>query len=371
MIKNILASNYDLTNISSAAAEAYMRSTDQLLTQVANQLLAHPQSKALIGGNPQEVMKDLHQKHAISMATALKINSYELLEKTVLWMYRTYLARGFRSDYFSTELLAWQQAIKQSFDNPDHANELLAIYQWLLDHHQEMIEQSLAGADLPFAAQREANKLQQVFISLLLQGDTQGALKLADDFIKTAQDLKHFYLEVVWPSMVEVGKLWEADKVSVAEEHLATAIVGRVMAALYPRFAHYTVTRGKAIVSAGPNEFHEIGARMCADFLELDGWDVTYLGANTPADEILAILERTQPFLVALSIATVFNLEKAGDVIRSIKANPATSAIKVIVGGHSFSEMPQLWQMLHADAYAADAETALRIANDWWNARAR
>jgi methanogenic corrinoid protein MtbC1 len=181
--------------------------------------------------------------------------------------------------------------------------------------------------------------------------------------------LKHFYLDIIWPAMYRIGLLWETNQITVAEEHLATAIVGRVMAALYPRFAQFKVTRGTAIVSAGPNEFHEVGARMVADFMEMDGWDVTYLGANTPVAEILSILKRQKPFMLALSVATVFNLDTAQQVIRVIKDDHETKDIKIMVGGLAFNGMPELWRNLGADGYAANADCALPVLNDWWQAR--
>ena len=108
---------------------------------------------------------------------------------------------------------------------------------------------------------------------------------------------------------------------------------------------------------------------MVADFLEMEGWDVTYLGANTPAAEIITFLKKHEPFLVALSVATVFNLDAARQVIEKIKSNEKTSDIKVMVGGLAFSSMPHLWQDFGADGYANGADDAARTANEWWQAR--
>jgi methanogenic corrinoid protein MtbC1 len=262
--------------------------------------------------------------------------------------------------------VAWQVAIHECLGGSDKKTEILAVYRWMVEHHEDMIKLSLSGEGLSFFIQHEANEMQQIFLSLLLHGDTQGCLKLAGQSILTADDLKHFYLDVVWPAMTRIGYLWESNQISVAEEHLATAIVGRVMASLYPRFALFETTRGKAIVSAGPNEFHEVGARMVADFMEMDGWDVTYLGANTPAQEFLGIIKQHKPFVVALSVATVFNLDSARHIIQMIKEDQEYRNIKVMVGGLAFNGMPLLWQAIGADGYAADAESALRVTDNWW-----
>ena len=157
--------------------------------------------------------------------------------------------------------------------------------------------------------------------------------------------------------------------ISVAEEHVATAIVGRIAAALYPRFASVDAYRGEAVVTAGQNEFHELGARMLADLLEMEGWDVTYLGANTPKEELLVNLKQKKPFMVALSIATVFNLNQVRQTIEMIKTDTETRDIKIMVGGLAFNGMPQLWDDFGADGYAADADQGTLAANAWWERR--
>lgn len=366
MIEKILASCRELPSVPSEAAEAYAYATERLLNQVNVQLEATPELRDLIGRNPIDMMHTNHRNHAAFMTTVFRINSFELLARTVPWVYRTYHAKGFSYDYFPVELAAWQSAIHDCMENTEHASHILAAYAWLLQHHEEMITLSLTGEGLSFSVQHEANEMQQIFLSLLLHGDTQGCLKLVDQSIQTVEALKHFYLEVIWPAMYRIGQLWESNQISVAEEHVATAIVGRVMAALYPRFALFETTKGKVIVSAGPNEFHEIGARMVADFMEMDGWDVTYLGANTPASELLHSIRQIKPFVVALSVATVFNLDSALQIIRMIHDDHETRGIKIMVGGLAFNGMPHLWQTIGADGYAADAESALRVTAGWW-----
>ena len=222
---------------------------------------------------------------------------------------------------------------------------------------------------LTFSLQKETTEMQEVLLLLLLHGDSKGSLQLVQQSVQTVDDIKHFYLDVVCPVMYRIGLLWERNEISVAEEHVATAIVGRITAALYPLFANVDAYRGKVVVTAGPNEFHGLGARMLADFLEMEGWDVTYLGANTPQEELIAILKQQKPFMVALSVATMFNLDNARQTIEMIKADPETRDIKIMVGGLAFNGMPRLWHDLGADGSTADASKGALLANVWWEKR--
>jgi methanogenic corrinoid protein MtbC1 len=365
MTTDIIVNTSDLGGISPHAAKAYEKAMEGLVNHVNDELEANHDILELIGGNPFDLMRNNHTNHAAFMTTVLKIGSYELLAKTIPWVYRTYRARGFSYDYFPVELAAWKHAIEKILDY-GCATEVSKIYDWMIRNHENMISISVSGEGLTISPGNETTEMQQILLSLLLNGDSRGSLHLVNQYVQTIADLKHFYLDVICPVMYRIGLLWERNEISVAEEHVATAIVGRITAALYPRFANIEPSRGKVVVTAGFNEFHELGARMLADFLEMEGWNVTYLGANTPNEELLAILKKHKPFMAALSIATVFNLDNACQAIEMIKGDDETRGIKILVGGLAFNGMPRLWINFGADGYAADAEKGALSANAWW-----
>ena len=105
---------------------------------------------------------------------------------------------------------------------------------------------------------------------------------------------------------------------------------------------------------------------MVADILELDGWDVTYLGANIPQEELVKMLRQKRPFLLALSVATVFNLEKAQMLITAVKKIPELSTTRILVGGLAFSSVPRLWQEFGADGYATNLADVTVRCDQWW-----
>lgn len=368
MITPLIESLSDVQAVSADAAESYGKEAKGLVNHVNNELEARPDILELIGGNPIELMRNNHRNHAAFMTTVFKIGNYELLARTVPWVYRAYRARGFSYDYFPVELAAWKRAAESGLDCA-HSAEIARVYDWMICHHGEMIQLSISGEGLAFSVQKETTEVQQVLLAMLLHGDSRGSLQLVSQSVRTIEDIKHFYLDVVCPVMYRIGLLWEKNEISVAEEHVATAIVGRIAATLYPRFANVDPYRGKAVVTAGPNEFHEVGARMLADFLEMEGWEVIYLGANTPKEELLAILRQHKPFMVALSVTTVFSLANARQAIDAIKADPETRDVKIMVGGLAFNGMPQLWRDFGAEGYAGDANAATLSANAWWDGK--
>lgn len=366
---NLITNNLaEVFPISSDASESYGKVLAELVDYVNTKLELNPKIHQLIGGNPLYLMHNNHKNHAMFMGTVFKMNSSELLANTIPWVYRAYRARGFSYDYFIVEIEAWKDAINKYLDK-SLANEIIKVYNWMIANHETMINLSLKNEGLNFSPKGESNEMQEALLSLLLHGDIKGCFKLVNESVHTVDDLKYFYLGVVCPVMYRIGLLWENNEISVAEEHLATAIVGRIITALYAKFANVDVHRGKVVITGVPNEFHELGARIVADFLEINGWDVTYLGADTPLNEIITILQKHKPFVLGLSVATVFNLDNAKKVIQAIKQDNDIKDVNIIVGGLAFNGLPSLWSNLGADGYAEDADKALAIANELWNKR--
>lgn len=146
--------------------------------------------------------------------------------------------------------------------------------------------------------------------------------------------LAPLYEGLVRRSLYEVGELWEQGKISVAKEHLATAISESLLNLTYPRlFAQPRVDRS-AVVTCVANEYHQIGGKMVADVFELHGWRGYFLGANTPVDAVNSLVAEKHPQVVALSAASALNLNRLVKSTREIRA--AFPAVPILVGGQAF-----------------------------------
>jgi len=113
------------------------------------------------------------------------------------------------------------------------------------------------------------------------------ALRVAIDQALLLDSTEQAFAEVLAPALVEIGELWARGEVSVAQEHLAS---GAVRSALQRMLADRRGrVRGVAVLACAPGEWHEIGPLMLAVLLRADGWQVAYLGPNTPAADAVAL----------------------------------------------------------------------------------
>jgi len=125
------------------------------------------------------------------------------------------------------------------------------------------------------------------------------------------------------------------------------------------------------VVMAVSGEHHVIGPTMVCDLLRADGWDVLFPGGNLGVRHALELLKRAAPQLLALSATLAEHLAGADDLVAAVRGHAARGrAPRILVGGQAFDGRPRLWQEIGADAAAADAADAVRIANRLINRRA-
>jgi methanogenic corrinoid protein MtbC1 len=324
----------------------------------------NPAINDLIGNNPLVVMRDNHKNHAQFMATVFTIGNYELLARTIPWVYRAYSGHKFTYDYITIHLQTWLKAI-DSHINVANTKEIKAVYNWMIDKHQLMISLSQERQIEPPPVKPDWMETKNNFLSALLDGDTQKCIEISNESIKTKNDIESFYLQIIQPVMYEIGMLWERGEISVAREHLASAIVSRILSTNGMRGFSVQKNKGKAVICASPNEFHEIGAWMISDVLEYEGWQVKYLGANMPKEDLIDLLTDFKPNLLALSVTMPYNILKTKEIISDIKSNSNLSKIKILIGGRAFNDTADLWHTAGADAFASDVQKMKAIVNSW------
>jgi methanogenic corrinoid protein MtbC1 len=171
------------------------------------------------------------------------------------------------------------------------------------------------------------------------------------------------YLQVFQPALQEVGHRWALGDLSVADEHLATAVTHQLLDEVSPRMRAVPWGGRLAVVSSTPDELHALGARMVADFLEADGWEVLQLGAATPADDLVALVEREAPDMVALSTTTPRSLPGIADVLQQLRrAHPRPL---IVVGGQFWTaEAARTALELGADVVERDPRTLVAILRE-------
>jgi methanogenic corrinoid protein MtbC1 len=163
------------------------------------------------------------------------------------------------------------------------------------------------------------------------------------------------------PALYTIGLMWQRNEITVAQEHLATAIAQNIMAQLFAAADFAPPLDRKALFAAVPESQHALGARMVSDAFEVAGWSVQYLGANTPIDALVAQVDIWRPEVVGISASLVQQLSALKETVDTLRAALGTQCPHILVGGIPINQIEGIWRWTGADAWSPDAEKAVSI----------
>lgn len=292
--------------------------------------------------------------HLLYLAEALQANDEALFTEYLAWVKSLFKSLSFPDDVLTTSLDCTRQALSAAF-KPQEIHTALRLI--------EIGEQSLAQP-LPDSTSYLGTQdlLANQFLGFLLAGNRQNASRLILEAVQNKKmTVQEVYLNVFQKTQREIGRLWQTNQISVAQEHFCTAATQMIMSQLYPYIFNGARKDHRLVMACVGGELHEIGARMVADFFEMHGWDTYFLGANTPPESILKTAQERNADILGLSVTMTFHIETARSIIETLRQKP-NNKTRVWVGGYPFNLSPQLWQKIGADGYAPDAESALQLS---------
>lgn len=205
------------------------------------------------------------------------------------------------------------------------------------------------------------------FETALLAGDHLIALNILYGSIDEGHSLIEIEHHIIQPALYMIGEKWQSNQVSVAQEHIATAIAQSVMTAGLLRSVPHSATNKRVLLACVEGNNHAVGLRMLADAFQLNGWEVQYLGANVPSSALVGQIAEWRPDLAGLSVSFAHHLQTVKQVIVQLQQRLGGDRPVTMVGGLAINRYKQLAQMVGADAYCADAQAAVQFANQILN----
>jgi methanogenic corrinoid protein MtbC1 len=193
---------------------------------------------------------------------------------------------------------------------------------------------------------------------------------IIDKLDKKEIDILTLYREVLTPAQNQLV-CWQDETFCIWKEHVRTSIIRTIIECCYPyvvcEIEKYGGPReGKVLIGCPKEEYHEIGARMAADFFTLLGFDVIFVGANTPQKELMEALEHVKPKIIGISVTNIYNLVAAKDLVEDLKALRKEKSLdfKIVVGGNAFRMNPEFHKEIGVDAMLYNFEDIRKYCSE-------
>lgn len=195
----------------------------------------------------------------------------------------------------------------------------------------------------------------------------QCVLFVLDEIREGRLSIPELYEEVLIPALYSIDECPDDNPGCIWDEHVKTSIVRTIIEALYPRIIE--IRReipkiGKKVVLVCPErEYHEIGLRMVADFFRINGYNVVYVGGNTPRSQVWEVIRSEKPDYVGISVTDYYLLFEAKKVVARIKTE-CSKDIRILLGGQAFRSNPHAVEDIGGDRYLENYEDILSLRRE-------
>ncbi len=189
------------------------------------------------------------------------------------------------------------------------------------------------------------------------------ALKLVQERLDAGEDPAAI-LTSCREGMVLVGKRYEASEYFVSDLIMAGEIFKQALALFSSRIKADTGGgRGKVVVGTVKGDIHDIGKDIVVSLLKAANYDVRDLGVDVPPGKFVDAVKETGATIVGLSGLLTISFEAMKQTIAALDAAGLRPKVKVMIGGGPVTATVQ--QYSGADAWGADAQTAVTLCNQW------
>ena len=325
---------------------------------VARELVRHPELEQRYGVAGRDRCLEDAGYHLAYLAQAIAADSVALFVDYVGWAKVTLAKRDIPARDLGGLLGIMKESLQQEL--PPEFSRLAGHF---LDHVLQRLPQLADDVPSFIVEGAPLAPLARAYLQALLRGEREIASQLILDAARQGTAVRDLYLRVFQCTQYEIGRLWQVNEISVAQEHYCTAATQLIMSQLHPYIFGGEKTRGALVATCVSGDLHEIGVRMVSDLFEMDGWHTYYLGANTPVPAVVQALVQRQADALAISATITYHVRGIESLIAAVRRTPDCGRVKILVGGHPFKIDPDLWKIIGADGSAPDAEGAIRLAN--------
>jgi len=299
------------------------------------------------------------------LAESIAINRPEIFINFLEWLMLTLKSLSFPTEDMLNSMLVLQQTLSAEYpgEKGEQMEKVLAMALQRMWEYDGELETNIKS-DAPLS------DLAKTYLEHLLVGNRMQAREMIVNYAHNVEDVRDLYLWVFQPAMREVGRLWQMNEATVAQEHYVTAATQLIMSQLYPLIFGGERRNQTMIATCVGGELHEVGMRMVSDFFEMDGWDTFFTGSNTPSSSIVTTLKQEDAVLLGVSATMTSHISSLSEIIEAVRSDSELDHVKILVGGYPFLVIDNLWKDLGADGYGRDANEAVLLASDWFGSAA-
>ncbi|MBJ6726347.1 cobalamin-dependent protein [Geomonas sp. Red875] len=213
-----------------------------------------------------------------------------------------------------------------------------------------------------------AAELSNKLFATMIEADRSGAARIVEEALSDGMPPQQVIAEILDPAIVRLGKQWEEQTMSLAQNYVASKIAEDTLLRCIPKKDERSLNKGAVVIGNIEDDFHSLGRRSVGLFLEAAGWEVHDLGNDIPAEQFVEKAQEVGASVIGVSAmmqTTALNIRKVRELLDQRHLN---GSIKLAVGGAVFNWRPELVAEVGGDGTAHNAvgadELFLRLRSE-------
>ena len=192
----------------------------------------------------------------------------------------------------------------------------------------------------------------------VVEGNPEQAGKLSRELLEAGAPPMDLGEKVLIPAMSEVGEKFSSNEYFLPQVIMSAKAMKAAFEPIRERLKDEDLpSRGRIMMATVEGDIHDIGKNIVITLLENHAFEVTDLGKNIPADEIVNNVLQNRYDAVGLSALMTTTMIKMKEAVQAIRE--AGLEVPVVIGGAAVTG--EFAGEIGADGYAEDATQAVEV----------
>jgi methanogenic corrinoid protein MtbC1 len=192
------------------------------------------------------------------------------------------------------------------------------------------------------------------FFEIITSGDRVAARTAVNRLHADGVPPEDIVLELFWPTMEMVEKLYRNDQLTTLSHHYAVRLLRMLVDQTAARYRMEPQVGRTVLAFCGNHEPEELAAQMAVDLLEMSGFNIKFAGGGVAGDEILAQVHEAKPDVLLMFASSPEDLPEIRNIIDTVREIGASAKTQIAVGGGVFNRAEGLAEEIGADTWATD-----------------
>lgn len=198
--------------------------------------------------------------------------------------------------------------------------------------------------------------LQDKFFQMVFEYREEEAKELIKESHLSGVDLLTLIEKIFIPILVRVGKGWEEGKITVAQEHIITSIIDKLIDYLSEIQDIEKSINKTAVFMVPGGEEHTLILKMAAEYFKSSGWNIRFIGSSVPINDLIGIIEEVKAEVLVISALSNDSINSASYLIKALREIFGGNEPTIILGG-SFYDANLIKSQTDADIVLVSLES--------------